>query len=84
MTTESQDSAREEVRRVIDDRRATATGYTIDDIKTGGWFVRFLHHCIETYSEKVNAEYFKEKYPGLPPDAVVARQIDLAETYAAI
>src|SRR5580658_439456 len=80
----SDDGDKKEVNRVIDDLRAAAKSYTVDDIRDGGWFVRFLRHCIDTYAKKVNAQYFKEKYPGLPPDVVVARQVALAKQYAAI
>lgn len=78
------DRAREEVEGILNDLRSAAKGYTVDDIKGGGWFVRFLHHCIETYAKKVNAQYFTDKYPGLPPDVIVARQIELAKRYAAL
>jgi uncharacterized protein (DUF697 family) len=80
----SDDGDKKEVNRVIDDLRAAAKSYTVDDIRDGGWFVRFLHHCIDTYAKKVNAQYFKDKYPGLPPDIVVSRQVALAKKYAAI
>jgi uncharacterized protein (DUF697 family) len=80
----SEDHDKNEVHRVIDDLRGAAKSYTIDDIKGGGWFVRFLHHCIDTYAKKVNAQYFKNKYPGLPPDLIVSRQIELAKKYAAV
>lgn len=78
------DPIRNEVDQVLDELRSAAKAYTIDDIRGGGWFGRFLHHGIETYAKKVNAQYFKDRYPGLPPDAVVARQVALAKKYAAI
>ncbi len=73
-----------EVKQVLNDLRAAAKSYTAEDIKGGGWFAQFLRHCIDAYAKKVNAQYFKERYPGLPPDVVVSRQIELAKRYAAI
>jgi len=84
MAGAASDPNREDVHRVLDDLRAAARSYTVDDIRGGGWFVRFLHHCIETYAKKVDAQYFKDKYPGLPPAVIVERQIALAKNYAAI
>ena len=78
------DEDREQVGRIVDDLRAAAKSYTIDDMRSGGWFERFLHHCVETYAKKVNAQYFADRYPGLPPDVVVSRQITLAKRYAAL
>ena len=61
-----------------------AKSTSLEDIKSGEWFVKLLHWALKTYREKVNAAYFQEKYPGLPPDAIVDRRIDLAQKYAAL
>lgn len=61
-----------------------AKSTSLEDIKSGEWFVKLLHLALKTYREKVNAVYFQEKYPGLPPDAIVDRRIDLAQKYAAL
>ena len=81
---EREPDRRQEVKQLLDDLRDAAKSYTADDIRGGGWFVRFLRHCIDTYAKKVNAQYFKDRYPGLPPDPVVARRIALAKKYAAL
>jgi hypothetical protein len=57
---------------------------SLEDIQSGEWFVKLLHLALKKYQEKVNAAYFQEKYPGLPPDAIVDRRIDLAQKYAAL
>lgn len=61
-----------------------AKSTSLDDIKSGEWFVRLLQLALKKYREKVNATYFQEKYPGLPPDAIVDRRIDLAKKHAAV
>jgi hypothetical protein len=54
------------------------------DFRSGEWFVKLLHYALRTYRKKATAEYFKQKYPGLPPDAIVDRQISLTRKYTAI
>jgi hypothetical protein len=61
-----------------------AKSTSFEDIKSGEWFAKLLHVALKKYREKVNAAYFQEKYPGLPPDAIVDRRIDLAQKYAAL
>ena len=61
-----------------------AKSTSLEDIKSGEWFAKLLHLALKKYREKVNAAYFQEKYPGLPPDAIVDRRIDLAQKYAAL
>lgn len=79
------DAADEEhVKARFEELKEAAKSYSIDDIKSGNWFVRFLHHALHSYAKKVDAEYFRKKYPGLPPDLVVERQTTLAKRYATI
>jgi uncharacterized protein (DUF697 family) len=61
-----------------------AKSTSLEDIRSGEWFAKLLHLALRTYREKVNTAYFQEKYPGLPPDAIVDRRIDLAKKYAAL
>jgi len=55
-----------------------------NDIKSGDWFAKLLASALRTYAEKATPEFFANKYPGLPPDAVVDRQVALAKRYAGI
>ena len=68
------------------DLREAAKSYTVDDIRSGGWFVRFLlGTALETYAKRVNAGLLPEKStPGCHPDIIVERQMMLAKRYAAI
>jgi len=61
-----------------------AKSISLEDIKSGEWFVKLIHLALKKYREQVNAAYFQEKYPGLPPDAIVDRRIDLAQKYATL
>ena len=61
-----------------------AKSTSLEEIKSGEWFVKLLHLALKKYREKANTAYFQEKYPGLPPDAIVDRRIDLAQKYAAL
>ena len=58
--------------------------FQIEDIKNGTWFIDLLRYSMKNYLEKVDAEYFKNKYPDLPPDAIAQRRINLAKKYAGI
>lgn len=72
------------VKAELDELREEAKNYSASEIKDGGWFVRFLSYALRNYAEQVDAEYFKRKYPNLPPDAIVDRLIQLAQRYSAI
>ncbi len=56
----------------------------MEDLKSGSWFEKLLTHALATYSQKVDADYFREKYPDLPADAVVQERIEMAARYAGI
>ncbi len=81
---DEEDVARDAVQKDLTDLKGEAGNYSPKDIKDGSWFVRFLAYALENYAETVDAEYFQRKYPGLPVDAVVDRQIALAKKYSAI
>jgi hypothetical protein len=73
-----------QVKAELDALQDEARSLTPAAIKDGTWFTRFLVSILETQVQRVNADYFKAKYPHLPADAVAARRIALAQTYAAI
>jgi tellurite resistance protein len=57
---------------------------TADEIKSGGWFTRLLSLSLNAYTEKVDWQYFQEKYKGVPADGIVEQRIKMAARYAAI
>ncbi|QEH92711.1 hypothetical protein FV141_03545 [Dermacoccus abyssi] len=68
----------------VDEIRDFVGGLSMDDIKSGDWFARLLKVSLAQYSEQVTAEWFREKYPHLPADAIVDARIKLAAKYAGI
>ncbi len=64
--------------------REFVKGLSGDDIKSGGWFTQLLSHALSTYTDKVDWQYFQDKYHGVPADAIVDQRIKMAARYAAI
>jgi tellurite resistance protein len=59
-------------------------GLSGDDIKSGSWFTKLLGQALDSYTEKVDWQYFQERYAGVPADAIVDQRIKMASRYAAI
>lgn len=70
----------EELKRV----RGFVKELSMDDLRQGGWFAKLLTFSLDKYVEKVDAEYFRKKYPDLPADAVVSERIQMAARYASV
>ncbi|HEX3680118.1 MAG TPA: hypothetical protein VHU90_10385 [Galbitalea sp.] len=64
--------------------RELVTGLSPDEIKSGSWFTKLLAQALSSYTEKVDWQYFREKYEGVPADAIVDQRIKMASRYAAI
>ena len=75
---------REEVERDQAQLRDFVHTLSAGDIRSGNWFEKLLAYSLKTYTEKVDAQYFQEKYPGLPADVVVEQRIKMAARYALI
>lgn len=81
------DGTEEERGRVqaeLDRLRSMIGNLSMDDLRSGNWFAELLTHALHSYATTVDAQYFKDKYRGVPPDAVVSARIQLAARYAAI
>lgn len=72
------------IEREREELREFVKQLSADDIKSGGWFTKLLAQSLRTYTEKVDWRYFKDRYKGLPPDAIVEQRIKMASRYAAI
>jgi uncharacterized tellurite resistance protein B-like protein len=72
------------VRGELTELKNVAAQVRPDELKDGTWFTGFLKYALKTYAETVDAAWIKAKYPGLPPDAIVERRIQLAARAAAI
>ncbi|MFD0047579.1 hypothetical protein ACFVGV_20570 [Pseudarthrobacter scleromae] len=86
------DSATDETedvdRNVVESERAKLRdfikGLSPDDIKSGGWFTKLAATSLNSYTTKVDWQYFQEKYAGVPADAIVDQRIKMASRYAAL
>ncbi|WP_425245595.1 hypothetical protein [Streptomyces sp. NEAU-NA10] len=75
-------------RKVVEQERAELKkfikGLSADDIKSGNWFTKLSAQAMSSYTEKVNWQYFQERYEGVPADAIVDQRIKMAARYAAL
>jgi len=81
---EPSQSERDHVRDEIGRLQKLARGLRLDEVQQGTWFSQLLRYSLDSYVDKMDADYFRRKYPGLPPDVVVQTRIDLAARYAGI
>ncbi|MFS4091001.1 hypothetical protein [Streptomyces sp. AF1A] len=59
-------------------------GLSADDIKSGNWFTKLAAHAMNSYTQKVDWQYFQDRYAGVPADAIVDQRIKMAARYAAL
>ncbi|MBK6017180.1 hypothetical protein [Streptomyces sp. MBT53] len=75
-------------RKVVEDERAELREFikelSADDIKSGNWFTKLSAQAMSSYTEKVDGQYFQERYKGVPADAIVDQRIKMAARYAAL
>lgn len=75
-------------REVVEQERAELKkfikGLSADDIKSGSWFTKLSAQAMSSYTEKVDWQYFQERYEGVPADAIVDQRIKMAARYAAL
>lgn len=72
------------VRKEIERIRGFVAGLAMEDLRGGTWFPKLLAFALDNYAKEVDAEYFRRKYPNLPPDAIVDSRIQMAARYAGI
>jgi tellurite resistance protein len=75
-------------RQVVESERARlrefVKGLSTDEIKSGDWFARLSAQALSSYTDKIDWQYFQQKYEGVPADAIVDQRIKMAARYAAI
>ncbi|MFJ8357842.1 hypothetical protein [Streptomyces sp. NPDC093984] len=75
-------------RKVVEQEQAEikdfVKGLSADDIKSGNWFTKLAAHAMNSYTEKVDWQYFQDRYAGVPADAIVDQRIKMASRYAAL
>jgi hypothetical protein len=78
------DADREVVEHERAEIREFIKGLSPDDIKSGGWFTKLSAQALSSYTDKVDWQYFQERYEGVPADAIVDQRIKMAARYAAL
>lgn len=81
---EASEDHKTHVKKEMEHTRDFVSGISLDDLKSGDWFLKLLSFSLAQYVREVNGDYFREKYPHLPPDAIVDKRIALAASNAAI
>ncbi|MEV5643013.1 hypothetical protein AB0L67_23020 [Streptomyces flaveolus] len=75
-------------RKVVEQEQAQikdfVKGLSADDIKSGNWFTKLAAHAMNAYTEKVDWQYFQNRYAGVPADVIVDQRIKMAARYAAL
>ncbi len=78
------DVTKAQVSSELDEAKQFAETQSFDEVKSGEWFVNLLRTVIRTYDRNARAEYFQQKYPGLPPDAISDKMTSVAVRDATI
>ncbi|MET9617392.1 hypothetical protein [Kitasatospora indigofera] len=78
------DADREAVEHEQSEIREFIKGLSADDIKSGNWFTKLSAQALSSYTDKVDWQYFQERYRGVPADAIVDQRIRMAARYAAL
>ncbi|MFC5911293.1 hypothetical protein [Streptacidiphilus monticola] len=78
------DAEREVVEHERAEIREFIAGLSADDIKSGDWFAKLSAQALSSYTDKVDWQYFQQRYAGVPADAIVDQRIKMAARYAAI
>ncbi|MEU5829687.1 hypothetical protein [Micromonospora tulbaghiae] len=88
MTEAAIDGGDDGDRKLVEHERAELRefikGLSPDDIKSGGWFTKLVAQGLRSYTDKVDWQYFQDRYAGVPADAVVDQRIKMAARYAAL
>ncbi|MBU6529532.1 hypothetical protein ACFUIW_26145 [Streptomyces sp. NPDC057245] len=85
---EADETAEAADQKVVEQEQAAirdfVKGLSGDDIKSGNWFTKLAAHAMNTYTEKVDWQYFQDRYAGVPADVIVDQRIKMAARYAAL
>lgn len=73
-----------EVSSELEEAKSFAKTLDIEDVKNGQWFIALLKKVVQSYNRNARAEYFQQKYPGLPPDEIADILTSITVRYATI
>ena len=68
----------------LDEAKQFAKTLDVDEVKSGEWFIELLRKVICAYDRNARAEYFRQKYPGLPPDEIADILTSATARYATV
>lgn len=68
----------------LDEARQLAKTLDFEQVKSGEWFIKLLQKVVYAYDRNARAEYFQQKYPGLPPDDIADILTSVTSRYAAV
>ena len=73
-----------EVASELEEAKSFAKTLNIEDVNSGQWFITLLQKVAQSYDRNARAEYFQQKYPGLPPDEIADVLVSITVKYATI
>jgi tellurite resistance protein len=76
--------AKAKVSSELEEARSFAKTLTIEDVKSGQWFIALLQKVVQSYDRNASASYLQQKYPGLPPDEIADKLTSITVSYATI
>jgi len=81
---EKDESIKTQVSQELGDAKQLARKLNYDDVKSGQWFINLLRRVVQTYNRNARAEYFQQKYPGLPSNEIADKLTSVTVRYATI
>ncbi len=82
LTPANDKAVAKQVTSELSEAKKLAAKLNIEDVKSGKWFFDLFIKVIQTYDRNVRAEYFEQKYPGLPPDEIADILTSVTVKYA--
>lgn len=72
------------VKQEMEQEREFVKTLSIEEVKSGDWFVKLLKRVFSTYHKNVRSEYFVCKYAGLPADTIADKLVEVNVKYATV
>lgn len=80
----NEQEVQEQVESEIHLAKEFARRISFEEVQSGEWFIKLLQQVVNSYRKNARAEYFQQKYPGLPADEIADILISVTVRYAAI
>ena len=75
---------RSQVYSGLEEAKEFAKTLNFEDARSGAWFVSLLQRVVRSYDRNARAQYFQQKYPGLPADEIADILTSVTVRYTAI